>query len=121
MGGATSKTLTRLFPELDAQRLAIRMQPCFRRTVDRSDGQRHKGQTGGDVHNGCGRLAQQVWQELLDHPYGPNQISVDLATDILQATTVVSKQVDFAHDSGIVDQYVQPRKLSNHGIAKQRN
>ena len=98
------------------------MQPCFRRAVDRSDWQRHESQSGGDIHDGGGRLAQQVWQELLHHAYGPNKISFNLAADILEiAPGSAHKQVGFAHDSRIVEQHIQPGKFSDHGIAKKSN
>src|SRR6202161_3059127 len=51
-----------------------------------------------------------MWQELFHHANRPAQIDLDFSSDVFRASSFVVN-IDLTHDSGVVDQNVELRKL----------
>ena len=91
-------------------------------------GERDEGEAGGDVYDGGAVYDFQVRQKLFDHANGAEKIGLDLAADILEgilsaiAVLILSiLEINLAHDSRIVNEHVQSRKLFDHGFEEDRN
>src|ERR1700688_2575975 len=58
-----------------------------------------------------------MWQEFFHHANRPAQVDFNLSSDVFEASSFVVN-IDLTHDTGVVDQNVERRKLFGDLFAK---